>query len=164
MREAQSIFEVLSPDPRLAGYLDRYGALLELWTTWARGTRRDRRGRNELHHKTRRLVQESIGLRRIRDDLPAATIDASFLSALEQSAEELTPEDRATEIEAAVVHEIKIRGEDDPLAKTLAERLAHLREKQERDAQNDCRDADRVGERRWFASMWKSNRKQSSLG
>ncbi len=136
VREAQSIFEILSPDPRLAGNLGRYTELLELWTAWTRGTRRDRRDRDHLRHKTRRLVQEAIGFKRIRDDLPAATIDARFLSALnDDGGGELSPEDRATDIEAAVEHEVKVRGEDDPHARTLAERLADLRAKQEREAQ-----------------------------
>ncbi len=134
VREAQSIFEVLSPDPRLADHLDRYTELLELWTAWTRGTRRDRRGHDDLRHKTRKLVQEAIGFIRIREDLPAATIDAEFLSTLTHDGDELTPEEKATDIEAAVVHEIKVRGEDDPRAKTLAERLVKLRAKQEREA------------------------------
>jgi type I restriction enzyme, R subunit len=135
VREAQSIFEVLSPDPRLATYLDRYTGLLELWTAWVRGSRRDRRGRDELRNKTRNLVQEAIGFKRIREDLPAAAIDSHFLSALKEGAEDLSPEERRTEIEAAVQHEVEARGEDDPLARTLAERLAYLREKQEREVQ-----------------------------
>ncbi|MBS1860535.1 MAG: hypothetical protein JSS68_02370 [Actinobacteria bacterium] len=135
VREAESIFEALAPDPRLADQLDRYGAVVELWAVWMRGTRRDRRGQDELRHKTRRMVQESIGLRRIRDELPAATLDVSFLSALKKGPEDLTTEERVTEIEAAVEHEITVRGEDDPLAKTLAERLQLLRAKHEREAQ-----------------------------
>jgi type I restriction enzyme R subunit len=135
VREAQSIFEILSPDPRLTDYLGRYTELLELWMAWNRGTRRDQRGRDDLHHKTRRLVQEAIGFKRIREDLPAATIDAGFLATLKVGGDELTPEDRVTEIEAALAHEIKVRGENDPRAKTLAERLAQLQAKQEREAQ-----------------------------
>jgi type I restriction enzyme R subunit len=135
VREAQSIFEILSPDPRLADNLGRYTELLELWTAWTRGTRRDQRGRDDLRHKTRKLVQEAIGFKRIREDLPAATIDAHFLSTLKDDGDELPAEDKATDIEAAIEHEIKVRGEDDPRVKTLAERLADLRARQEREAQ-----------------------------
>lgn len=134
IREAQSIFELLSPDPRLAACIDRYTEVLRLWKAWTRGTRRDRGGNDVLRGKTQRLVQEAIGLDRIRDELPAATIDADFLSALRDE-DDLTPEDVVTDIEAAIVHEIEVRGKDDPLARSLAERLADLRAKQEREAQ-----------------------------
>lgn len=133
-REVQAIYETLSPDHRLAAHLDRYAELLEIWGAWRRGTRRDRRTGDDLRHKTRQLVQEAVGIDRIRDDLPALTIDADFLQALADESE-LTPAEKATDIEAAVVHEIKVRGEDDPLAKTLAERLAELRAQRLRAAQ-----------------------------
>lgn len=133
-RETQSIYETLTPDPRLAPYMKRYGELLEVWASWRHGTRRDKRGSDELRHKTRKLVQSAIDIDRIRTDLPAQTIDADFLHALAGDVE-LTPEEKATDIEAAVVHEIKVRGEDDPLAKTLAERLAALRNRRRKAAQ-----------------------------
>jgi len=133
-RETQSVYETLTPDPRLAPYMPRYQELLEVWAAWRRGTRRDRRGGDDLRHKTRQLVQEAIGVDRIRDDLPAQTIGADFLQALVGEVE-LNPEEKATDIEAAVVHEIKVRGQDDPLAKTLSERLAELRARRRRAAQ-----------------------------
>ncbi|WCB92453.1 hypothetical protein DSM104299_01149 [Baekduia alba] len=133
-REAQGIYETLTPDRRLAPHLGRYGELLEIWAAWRRGTRRDRRTGDDLRHKTRQLVQAAVGMDRIGDDLPAFTIDADFLQALIED-KELTPEEKATDIEAAIVHEIKVRGQDDPLAKTLAERLAELRAKRLRAAQ-----------------------------
>lgn len=134
VHKAQSTFETLSPDPRLADHLDRYRELIEIWAAWIRGTRRDQRTGDELRYKTRELVRESIGFDRLRADLPAATIDAEFLDALRRD-EDLHPDEMATDIESAVVHEIKVRGEDDPLARALAERLARLREKQKRERQ-----------------------------
>jgi type I restriction enzyme R subunit len=134
VREAQSVYETLSPDPRLLPHMARYRELMEVWYSWVRGSRRDRRGSDELRHKTRLLVQESVGMDRLRGDLPAATIDAEFLTKLTQD-ETLTPEEKATDIEAALVHETVVRGEDDPRARALAERLARLRRRRERETQ-----------------------------
>jgi type I restriction enzyme R subunit len=134
VREAQSVYETLSPDPRLLPHIPRYRELMEIWLAWVRGTRRDRRGSDELRHKTQQLVQESVGMDRLRDDLPAATIDADFLAALSED-DTLTPEEKATDIEAAISHEIVVRSEDDPRAQALAERLAQLRRQREREAQ-----------------------------
>lgn len=132
--EAQSVFEALSPDPRLAPHISRYSELLEVWAAWRRGTRRDRLGLGDFRLKTEKLVHDAIGMDRIRDDLPARTIDADFLRALAE-ATELTPAEKATDIEAAVVHDTTVRGTDDPLAKTLIERLARLRQQRSRTAQ-----------------------------
>lgn len=133
-REVQAIYETLTPDRRLAPYLSRYGELLDIWAAWRRGTRRDRRTGDDLRHMTRQLVQDAVGVDRIRNDLPALTIDADFLRALADD-KDLSPEEKATDIEAAIVHEIKVCGQDDPLAKTLAERLAKLRARRLRAAQ-----------------------------
>jgi type I restriction enzyme, R subunit len=134
VRDAQSVYETLSPDPRLLAHMARYRELMEVWYSWVRGSRRDRLGSDELRHKTRLLVQESVGMDRLRDDLPAATIDAEFLTKLNED-QTLTPEEKATDIEAALVHETVVRGEDDPRARALAERLARLRRRREREAQ-----------------------------
>ncbi|MGD9696182.1 MAG: hypothetical protein AB7V42_11040 [Thermoleophilia bacterium] len=134
VREAQSIFETLSPDPRLAAHLAAYGALLDVWLSYQRGVRRGPGEIGELRVKTIALVQAAIEHERIRDDIPALTIDADYLRELEEAAE-LSAEEKATDIEAAIVHEIKGRGEDDPLAKTLSERLANLRSRRDREVQ-----------------------------
>lgn len=133
-REAQSIYETLAPDDRLIPHLDRYGELLEVWAAWRRGTRRNQRTGDDIREKTMQLVRGAIGIERVRDDLPARTIDADFLVALADETD-LTPTEKATDIEAAIVHETTVRGRDDPLARTLAERLAELRARQNREAQ-----------------------------
>lgn len=134
VRASQSLFETLAPDPRLAPHLGRYAELMQVWLSYQSGVRRGRPDLSDLRAKTAKLVQESIGVEGIRGDLTPQLIDAEFLAAL-SSDEELSPEEKATDIEAAVVHEIKVRGEDDPLARTLQERLDRLRSRQEREAQ-----------------------------
>jgi len=135
VEEAQGAWETLSPDPRLLPYKNRYRELLDVWLAWHRGTRSDlRRGGDVLRRKTEQLVHESIGFDQLYTDLPAHTIDAEFLNKLQEDVS-LTPAEKATDIEAAVVHEIKVRGDDDPRARALIERLAALRRKQQRETQ-----------------------------
>jgi type I restriction enzyme R subunit len=134
VREAQSIFDTLAPDPRLAAHVDRYTDLLRVWLSYQEGTRRDATGIGDLRAKTIALVQEAIAVDRIRDDMPSLAIDAAYLQGLDQDGT-LTAEEKATDIEAAIVHEITVRGEDDPLARTLSERLRRLRAQEERTAQ-----------------------------
>ena len=117
-------------------YKQRYGELLEVWLAWRRGTRSDRR------RGSRGAAPQDPGARagdhRVRPtrttSLPAHTIDADFLAALQED-ESLTPDEKATDIEAALVHETKVRGEDDPRARAIIERLARLRRKREKQAQ-----------------------------
>jgi type I restriction enzyme R subunit len=133
--EVQGAWETLAPDPRLVPYKQRYSELLEVWLAWRRGTRSDRRrGSGQLRRKTQQLVQENIGFERLHTELPAHTIDAEFLAALQQEVD-LTPEEKATDIEAAMTYEVKVRGQDDPRSKAIIERLNLLRRKRERDAQ-----------------------------
>lgn len=134
VRQAQSIYETLAPDPRLLPYMSRYREVVESWSVWLRGTRRDRRENAGLRHKTRLLVQQSIGMEGVRNELPAATISADYLRALRED-DSLSLEEKATDIEAAVVHEVKVRSPDDPRVQALAERLAELRRRRERQAQ-----------------------------
>lgn len=135
VQDAQGAWETLSPDPHLLPYKRRYSELLEVWLAWRRGTRSDRRqGSQQLRWKTQQLVQDTIGFERLHTELPAQTIDADFLDALQQD-EDLTPDEKATDIESALTYEVKVRGEDDPRAKALIERLARLRQKRQREAQ-----------------------------
>ncbi|MGE3413595.1 MAG: type I restriction endonuclease subunit R [Dehalococcoidia bacterium] len=134
VREAESIFETLAPDPRLVPHVGRYREVLRLWLSYQETVRRDATGIGDLRAKTIALVQEAIAVDRIRDDIPPLTIDADYLRALDDD-DELSPEEKATDIEVAIVHEITVRGEDDPLARTLSERLRRLRAREEQAAQ-----------------------------
>jgi type I restriction enzyme R subunit len=135
VQEAQDAWETVSPDPRLLAYRPRYQEVLEVWLAWRRGMRSSLRpGTTGLGRKTEQLVQEAIGFERMRDELPAHEIDAEFLERLKDD-EELTPGEKATDIEGALVHEAKARGADDPRAKALLERLADLRRRQQKNAQ-----------------------------
>ena len=126
-RAAQRIYETLAPDPRLAAYLDDYRRLVRLHAVWRHGSREDTFDIAPYCAKTHALVQEAIAATTLNRHLPVFRIDGSYLDRLNE--EELSGEEKAAEIEAAVVHEIKIRGEHDPIARSLAERLRLLSEK-----------------------------------
>lgn len=126
-RAAQRIYETLAPDARLAPHLDEYRRLVGLHAVWKHGSREDTFDIAPYRAKTHALVQDAIATTTLRRDLPVFRIDGTYLDRLDD--EGLSGEEKAAEIEAAVVHEIKIRGEHDPIARSLAERLRLLREK-----------------------------------
>lgn len=126
-RAAQRIYETLAPDPRLAPHLDDYGRLVHLHAVWRHGSREDTFDIAPYRAKTHALVQDAIASTTLRRDLPVFQIDGRYLARLDE--EGLTGEEKAAEIEAAIVHEIKVRGEHDPFARSLAERLRLLRER-----------------------------------
>ena len=122
------IYETLSPDARLAPHLEKYRRLVGLHAVWKHGSREDTFDiRPHYRAKTHGLVQDAIASTTLRRDLPVFRIDGTYLDRLDDDG--LSGEEKAAEIEAAVVHEIKVHGEHDPIARSLAERLRVLREK-----------------------------------
>jgi len=132
---AQSIYETLTPDRSLAPHLDGFKRLLHLRALWRHGSRQDQEDSfdvAEYRAHTHKLVQDAVSLDRLRTDLPVYRVDEKYLTRIDGKG--LSPDEKAAEIEAALVHEVKVRGEHDPLATSLAERLEELRQrKQESD-------------------------------
>lgn len=77
--------------------------------------------------KTYALVHDVITAASLQRDLPVYRVDGEYLRRLDEM--ELTGEEKATEIEASTTYEIKERGEHDPVARSLAERLRTLRDR-----------------------------------
>jgi type I restriction enzyme R subunit len=123
----RAIYETLAPDPRLAPHLEDYRGLVKIRAVWKHGAREDAFDITPHQAKTHALVQDAITEAKLREDLPVFRVDGSYLERLDEAG--LTGEEKATEIEAAVIHEIKVRGEHDPVARSLAERLRALRER-----------------------------------
>jgi type I restriction enzyme R subunit len=113
----------------LAPHLDGYRALVKIRAVWKHGAREDAFDITPHQAKTHALIQDAITEAKLREDLPVFHVDGTYLQRLEE--DELTGEEKATEIDAALVHEIKVRGEQDPVARSLAERLRALRERRE---------------------------------
>jgi type I restriction enzyme, R subunit len=126
-RAAQRIYETLAPDSRLAPHLDDYRQLVRLHAVWKHGSREDTFDIAPYRAKTHALVQDAIAATALQRDLPVFRIDGTYLQRLDEA--DLGGEEKAAEIEAAVVHEIKIRGEHDPLARSLSERLRILHQR-----------------------------------
>lgn len=126
-RSARGIYETLAPDPRLAPHLDDYRRLVRLRAVWKHGARQDSFDVTPHRSKTYALVHEAISAAALQRDLPVYRIDGDYLHRLDEM--ELSGEEKATEIEVAVIHEIKERGDHDPVARSLAERLRVLRER-----------------------------------
>lgn len=125
---ARSIYETLAPDPGLASHLDAYRKLVRIHTQWRVALHEDDIfDAAEYRAKTAQLVQEAVDVQALREEHKRFLIDGDLLTHLGE--DELTPEEKAAQIEAALVHEIKVRGEHDPIARSLAERLRQLTER-----------------------------------
>jgi type I restriction enzyme R subunit len=127
-RSARGIYETLSPDPRLAPHLDDYRRLVRLRAVWKHGARERSFDVGPHRDKTHQLVHDAISEATLQRDLPVFRIDGEYLHRLDAD-DELTGDEKATDIEAAAIDEIRIRGEHDPVARSLAERLRKLRER-----------------------------------
>jgi len=134
----QSTYETLAPDPALLPFFDDYRRLVRVRALWRRGARLDQRDSDfdirEYRPHTHALVQEAVSVERLRRDLPIYRIDGQYLKRLEDAPG--SPEEKAAEVEAAIEYEIRARGGDnDPIARSLAERLERIRrQKEEADA------------------------------
>jgi type I restriction enzyme, R subunit len=129
---AQSAYESLAPEPSLAPHLDDYRLLVRLRALFRHGARLDQDGAfdvSDYRPQTHALVREAVSVERLRHDLPVYRIDGSYLERLEGAPG--SPEEKAAEVETAIEYEIRERGEDDPLARSLAERLERLRRRKE---------------------------------
>ncbi len=129
---AQSAFESLAPDPALASHLDVYKLLVRVRAIWRHGARLDQDGDfdvGDYRPQTHALVREAVSVERLRQDLPVYRIDGSYIDRLEETPG--SPEEKAAEVETAIEYEIRERGENDPLARSLAERLERLRRRKE---------------------------------
>lgn len=124
---ARGIYETLAPDPRLKHHLDDYRRLVRLRAVWKHGARAQSFDVTPHRSKTYALVQEAITSASLQRDLPVYRVDGDYLRRLNEM--DLTGEEKATEIEASTTYEIKERGEYDPVARSLAERLRALRER-----------------------------------
>ncbi|HEX8105758.1 MAG TPA: HsdR family type I site-specific deoxyribonuclease [Solirubrobacteraceae bacterium] len=132
---ARSIYESLAPDPGLAPHLAEYRRLVTIHTQWRIALHDDDTfDPAEFRAKTAEIVQEAVDVQALRAESKRFQIDGDLLALIKQ--DELTAEEKAAQIEAALVHEIKVRGEHDPIARSLAERLRRLTDRK--------READRV--------------------
>jgi type I restriction enzyme R subunit len=132
-KAAQSAFEVLSPDPALAPHLDEYRRLVRLRALWRHGARLDQADSDfdldEYRPQTHGLVKDAVSQVKLRSDLSVYRIDGSYARRIEEGPG--SPEEKAAEVEAAIEFEIRERGENDPVARSLAERLERLRERKQ---------------------------------
>ena len=130
VRAAQRAYETLAPDIRLAPHLEDYRRLIHLHAVWRHGSRMNRFDVTPYRAKTHKLVHDAVTEVVLQRDLPVFAIDGSYLARLDEDG--LSGEEKAAEIEAAVVSEIKERGDGDPLSLTLGERLEQLRDRRQR--------------------------------
>jgi len=126
-RLAVTIYETLAPDPGLRDYLDDYRRLVEVHAR-LRAARYDTVFDPSEHMaKTTEIIQSAVDVVALNAERAVVLIDGTLLEKLAAD-DSLTPEEKAAQIEAAVVHEIKARPHD-PIMQALSEKLRQLRER-----------------------------------
>lgn len=136
-RLAQSAYEALAPDPLLAGSIADFSRLVKMRALWRHGARLDNEDGfdvDEYRAHTRALVQDAVSLERLRREAPVYRIDGNFVRNLEERGG--TPEERIAAVESAIEFEVRERGESDPIARSLAERLERIRRRRQESTQN----------------------------
>ncbi|MCX2969483.1 MULTISPECIES: type I restriction endonuclease subunit R [Streptomyces] len=137
-RLTQSAYEALAPDPALADHLGDYGRLVRLRALWRHGARLDDVvddfDLDEYGAHTRALVRQAISLERLRREVPVYRLDGSFVERIQESAG--NPAEKAAVVESAIEYEIRERGQGDPVARSLAERLERLRRRKRESTQD----------------------------
>ncbi len=127
----QSAYESLAPEAVLAPYLDDYRTLVRLRALYHHGARLGEADSNfdivDYRPHTHALVRDAVSKVKLRDDLPVYRIDGSYVERIKDAPG--TPDEKAAEVEAAIEFEARERGEDDPIGRTLVERLERLRQK-----------------------------------
>jgi type I restriction enzyme R subunit len=125
----QSAYESLAPDPALAPHVADYRRLVRLRALYRHGARLDQSDSDfdigDYRPQTHALVREAVSTVKLRDDLPVYRIDGTYVQRIKEAP--LSPEEKAAEMESAVEFEARERGEDDPVARSLLERLERLR-------------------------------------
>ena len=123
-RLAGTIYETLAPDPGLRDYLDDYRKLVEIHAR-LRAARYDTVFDPSEHMaKTTQIIQSAVDVAALNAERVVVLIDGTLLEKLAADGS-LTPEEKAAQIEAAVVHEIKVRPHD-PVMQALSEKLREL--------------------------------------
>lgn len=125
-RIARTIYETLAPDPGLRDHLEDYGKLVEIHARLRAARYDDVFDPAEHMAKTAAIIQAAVDVAKLNAEHAAVKIDGTLLEKLAGDAS-LTPEEKAAQIEAAVVHEIKARPHD-PAMQALSEKLQQLRE------------------------------------
>ena len=124
---AVTIYETLAPDPGLRDYLDDYRKLVEVHAR-LRAARYDTVFDPSEHMaKTTEIIQSAVDVVALNAERAVVLIDGTLLDKLAADGS-LTPEEKAAQIEAAVVHEIKARPHD-PVMQALSEKLRDLRDR-----------------------------------
>ena len=127
----QSAYESLAPDASLAPHLESYSRLVRLRALYRHGARLGQADSDfdldDYRPQTHALVQDAISKVKLRDDLPVYRIDGTYVKRVKDGPG--SPEEKAAEVEGAIEFEASDLGEDDPVAKSLLERLERLRKR-----------------------------------
>lgn len=124
-RRLQDIYESISPDARLveSGIQDRYRWLSLVNVAYNRDKNREENPENEMREKTKRIVEEHVDIREIKEDFPVYQIGEEHLEAVMEFDE---PAAQASSIAHATKDHLQPRIDKNPRYKRLSERVTDV--------------------------------------
>ena len=143
-RQLQDLYESVSPDRRLIeaseggrSIQDRYRWLTRVFVAFRRVNNRDENPENEVHEKTRKIIEEHVDVSVIKEQFPVYKIGEEHLERVTR----LNPAAKANAIAHAMQDHLRLRSGQNPRYERLSERV---REVVERWQSGDLEDPDAV--------------------
>ena len=120
-KEVQLSYETICPDPFVVTYQDDYKWMVQLVTALNRHLNQTDINIDDYLPFTKKLIQDAVDLKAVREDIPVFKVDDNYLSRLDGTAmsnemKELTLEHRMRSVLRIAIGEL-------PIYKTLLERL-----------------------------------------
>ena len=122
-KRLQDLYESLSPDGRLSEEeIERkYRWLSHIWVAFRRANRAPD-PEEEVREKTRRIVEEHVDVRRVKEDFPIYKVGEEHLEAIEEQ----EPAAQASSIAHAVQAHVRPRVDQNPRYEALSERVQEV--------------------------------------
>jgi type I restriction enzyme R subunit len=122
-KRLQDLYESLSPDGRLSEEeIERkYRWLSHIWVAFRRANR-EPDPEEEVREKTRRIVEEHVDVRRVKEDFPIYKVGEEHLEAIEEQ----EPAAQASSIAHAVQAHVRPRVDKNPRYEALSERVQEV--------------------------------------
>ncbi|UWG50711.1 Type I site-specific restriction-modification system, R (restriction) subunit or related helicase [Halalkaliarchaeum sp. AArc-CO] len=127
-RRLQNLYESVSPDGRLieSGIQAKYQWLTRVFVAFRRNNNRDENPEDDMREKTKKIVEDNVDVRDIKDRFPVYKIGEEHLEAVQDMDE---PAAQASSIAHATKDHLHPRSNQNPRYKRLSERVTDLVER-----------------------------------
>ncbi len=144
-RRLQNLYESVSPDGRLieSGIQAKYQWLSRVFVAFRRNNNRDENPEDDMREKTKKIVEDNVDVRDIKDRFPVYKIGEEHLEAVQAMDE---PAAQASSIAHATRDHLQPRSNQNPRYKRLSERVTDLVERWQSGSMGDPEAVDALEE------------------